>query len=378
MSLKDSINDTDFIKRVFKVIASVLIIAAVMYFIWRFSFLIVYVLTAAVVSFIGHPIVRFFDGLHIKKYRIPHSVNSFIALIVLILFVAGLIALFVPLIHEQATTISQIDFDKLSNDLKGPLAWLQSQLVEFEFINPGESLEVAIAHQAKSLVNIANADDLVSGVFGAVGSMAVHLFAVIFISYFFLKDEHMFEDIVLAIVEEKHIEATKRVFNDSKFLLRRYFLGVSVEVLLGMGLITVALWLLGVENALLIGFFAGLVNIIPYLGALLGIAVGLVLGIAGIIATGDYSSLLPLTIKIAAVMVTVHELDAIFYQPLIYAKRIQAHPLEVFFAIMIGGSLGGILGMLVAVPVYTLFRVIAREFFSNFRVIRELTAPREQ
>jgi predicted PurR-regulated permease PerM len=60
-------------------------------------------------------------------------------------------------------------------------------------------------------------------------------------------------------------------------------------------------------------------------------------------------------------------------QPLIYSSSVKAHPLEIFFVILIGGSLAGIAGMLLAIPVYTVLRVIAREFFSKFRLVNKLT-----
>lgn len=359
--------------RILKILGALMLIAGVFYVLWRFSFIIVYILIAAVVSFIGHPLVRLLDKLRVGKFRLPHSVNSLIALLFLLACVVGLFAMFVPLILQQADTISRIDFNKLSSDLQGPLAWLQEKLVQFEIIKPGESLQAIIAEKAKEIVNLTNLNTLVNGVVGIAGSLAVDLFSVLFISFFFLKDETMFEDMLLAVVPEKHVEATKKVYKDSKYLLRRYFIGVTFEIIGGMTLITIGLLILGVENALLIGFFGGLMNIIPYLGALVGTAFGLTLGITGIIATGDYAAFLPLTLKIAGVFITVHELDTTFYQPFIYASSIKAHPLEIFFAIIIGGSVGGVVGMLIAVPVYTLLRVIAREFFSNFKVVRELT-----
>jgi predicted PurR-regulated permease PerM len=61
------------------------------------------------------------------------------------------------------------------------------------------------------------------------------------------------------------------------------------------------------------------------------------------------------------------------YQPIIYSKSVKAHPLEIFVVILIGGSLGGIIGMLIAVPSYTLLRVIAREFFNKFSLVEKLT-----
>jgi predicted PurR-regulated permease PerM len=66
-------------------------------------------------------------------------------------------------------------------------------------------------------------------------------------------------------------------------------------------------------------------------------------------------------------------LDAALIQPFIFSKSVKAHPLEVFLVILVAGTVAGIPGMIFAIPSYTIFRVIAREFLSGFKIIRKLT-----
>jgi predicted PurR-regulated permease PerM len=360
-------------RRIIQVLGGLLIIGGLIYMIWRFSFLIVYILIAAAISFIGQPIVRFLDKLHIRKFHIPHGINTLIALLLLIAVFSSLFVVFVPLILQQAETISKININQLTNQLQGPLANLQAQLTTLGIIPKGETIATFLTEKAKSLVNLASLGNVVNGVLGVAGSLFVDIFSILFISFFFMKDDNMFGDIVLAIPPEKHLKATKKVLADSKMLLHRYFIGVTIEIFGGMALITLGLLILGVPNALLLGFFGGLMNIIPYVGPILGTAFGLTLGLTGALATGDFASLLPLLLKIAGVFIVVHELDTTLFQPWVYSSSVKAHPLEIFFAIIIGGTLGGIVGMLIAVPTYTVLRVIAREFFNKFRVVKKLT-----
>ena len=212
----------------------------------------------------------------------------------------------------------------------------------------------------------------------AAGNIFVGVFAIFFISFFFIKDENMFEDLVLLIVPEKHDKATRNVIQDSKELLKRYFVGVSVEILSVMLLIALGLWIFGIENALLIGFFGGIMNIIPYLGPVIGSAMGIILGITATMAGGNYSELVPTFFKLLGVFVTVQLVDNNILVPLIYAKSVKSHPLEIFLVIIMGGSLAGLVGMLMAVPVYTVLRVIAREFFQQFRVVQKITETMDQ
>jgi predicted PurR-regulated permease PerM len=148
---------------------------------------------------------------------------------------------------------------------------------------------------------------------------------------------------------------------------------VLLEVLGVMSLIAIGLWIFGIKNALLIGFFGGIMNIIPYLGPIIGSAIGITLGITSTLATGSYNELLPVIIKLAGVFLVVNFIDNNILVPVIYSKSVKSHPLEIFLIIIIGGGIAGLAGMLFAVPVYTLLRVIAKEFFQQFRVVKKLT-----
>jgi len=100
-------------KQVLKYTGYILVLVITGYMIWRFSYIIAWVLVAAVLSFIGQPLVRFFDKIHIKKLRMPHFLSALLSLIVIVLLLLGLIAIFVPLIINQAETISRIDVGQL-------------------------------------------------------------------------------------------------------------------------------------------------------------------------------------------------------------------------------------------------------------------------
>jgi predicted PurR-regulated permease PerM len=163
------------------------------------------------------------------------------------------------------------------------------------------------------------------------------------------------------------------VVAESKNLLIRYFIGILLEVIGVMSLNALGLWIFGIKNALLIGFFAGVMNIIPYLGPVIGSAIGITLGVTTTLVTGSFSDLLPVILKIAGVLSVVNFIDNNILVPVIYSKSVKSHPLEIFLVIIMGGGLGGFLGMLFAVPVYTLLRVIAKEFFNQFRLVRKLT-----
>ncbi|HEX2396200.1 MAG TPA: AI-2E family transporter [Bacteroidales bacterium] len=360
-------------KQVLRYAGYIALIALAVFLFYRFYFIGVWILVAAVVSFIGQPIALFFERIHFRGIKIPRFVAALLALLVIILIFFGFLGIFVPLIVNQASTIADIDMDKLTESIEGPLHWIDQKLRAFGIIPDGVPLQKYIISQAKSLVGLGSVGSVVANILSVAGNIFIGVFSIFFISFFFIKDENMFEDDLLLVVPKKHHKATHVVIEDSKSLLKRYFIGVITEVFSVMLLISLGLWIFGVKNALLIGFFGGIMNIIPYLGPVIGSAIGILLGITSAMANGGYNDLMPVFFKLLGVFVAVQIIDNNVLVPIIYAKSVKSHPLEIFLVIVMGGSLAGFVGMLMAVPVYTILRVIAREFFQQFRVVQKLT-----
>jgi predicted PurR-regulated permease PerM len=360
-------------KQVLKYTGYILVLLIIGFLIWHFYYIIVWLLVGAVLSFIGQPLVRFFDKIHFRKIKIPHSLSAVLSLIVIVLVFMGLIGVFVPLIINQADTISRIDVSRLAQNFLGPLQWIDEKMHELGAIPDGQTLQDFLVDKAKSVVNLGSVGSMISNFISVAGNIFVGLFSILFIAFFFLKDENMFEEGLLLFIPPKHHEATRKVVAESKNLLVRYYLGVLLELLGVMSLITIGLWIFGVKNALLIGFFGGIMNIIPYLGPVIGSVIGIVLGVTSTLAAGSYNELLPVIIKLAGVFIVVNFIDNNILVPVIYSKSVKSHPLEIFLVIIIGGGIAGLVGMLLAVPVYTLLRVIAKEFFQEFRVVKKLT-----
>jgi predicted PurR-regulated permease PerM len=361
-------------RQVLQYVGYVLLLALAGFLIWKFSFIIVWIVMASIVSFFGRPIVHFFDKIHIGKWKFPHTGSAMMALVTIVLVIAGIIAIFVPLIVNEAQTISKIDVNLLTKNLEGPLHWVDDQLHSLGVIPDGQTLQDFMVIKAKSLVSMGSITSIMNGFLSAAGTIFVGLFSVLFIAFFFLTDETMFQEILLIFIPEKYHEATRKVIADSTKLLLRYFVGVLLEVLGVMTIISLGLWILGVKNAILIGFFGGMMNIIPYLGPVIGALIAVVLGVTGVLAAGAYNEIMLILGKLGGVLLVANFVDNNILVPVIYSKSVKAHPLEIFFVIIIGGNLAGLVGMLLAIPVYTVLRVIAREFFQEFRIIKKLTA----
>ena len=210
-----------------------------------------------------------------------------------------------------------------------------------------------------------------------VASVFVALFSVMFISFFFLKDDTLFERIICALVPDRHEDQVGKTLNDIKQLLSRYFVGLIIEML-GVALVDfLGLWLIArltFSYAIGIAFIAGLLNVIPYVGPIIGEAIGVVFGIILKLGTGaglDVNIWI-FALIILAIMLAAQLIDNFIYQPLIYSTSIKAHPLEIFIVFLMAGHIGGAVGMLVAIPAYTVVRVIAIRFLYRYKAIKRL------
>jgi predicted PurR-regulated permease PerM len=197
------------------------------------------------------------------------------------------------------------------------------------------------------------------------------IFSIVFMTFFFLKDGALFKNMIEAITPDELMPKVQSIMERTSQLLTRYFGGLVLQVTIVTGIVSVGLELIGANHAFLIGMLAGLCNLVPYLGPLAGTALGVAL--VTLSASGELtasSSLLWGTLGVFAVAQLV---DNFFTQPVVFANRVHAHPLEIFIVISIAGTAAGVLGMILAVPGYTLFRIVAQELFSGFKVIDRLT-----
>ena len=183
----------------------------------------------------------------------------------------------------------------------------------------------------------------------------------------------MFDRSLMSLVKNSDENRLKNSVTKIRNLLTRYFLGLLGQVTVLFVLYTIILLIFGIENAVVIAFLCALLNLIPYVGPLIGGALMLLLSMSSNIGADFQTVILPTTIYVMIGFVVVQLIDNFVNQPLIFSTSVKSHPLEIFLIIIIGGLLLGIVGMVVAVPAYTAIKVIAKEFLSEYKVVQKLT-----
>ena len=359
--------------RRYRIVIAVAGILLGLFMIWYFFDLLVYIIIAGVLSLMGQPLVDLLSKLRIGKVRVPKWLSALVALVVLIGLAVSFILIFVPLISNQAAIISKINVDEVVGYFAGTIQHFQQTLVSWNVVGPDQTLEAIIEKQVTSLISFTSFSNLIARLLSATGTLFIGLFSVLFLSFFFLRDRHLLKSGILLFTPDKFQDQVTNVLHKTKVMLSRYFLGLVTELISMATLLTIGLSAFGIQNALLIGFVGGLMNVIPYLGPIIGATIGVVLGVSSALSQGMYDQVLFVSLEIVGTFALANLIDNMVLQPLIYSRSVNAHPIEIFLVILMAGSLAGIPGMILAIPSYTVLRIVAKEFLSGFKVIDKLT-----
>ncbi|MDL2290464.1 AI-2E family transporter, partial [Paludibacteraceae bacterium OttesenSCG-928-F17] len=163
---------------------------------------------------------------------------------------------------------------------------------------------------------------------------------------------------------KNYVEQANVVVKKINYSLTRYCVITVINTFVMIILVYLVLLLLGVKGAFLMATIVGVLNIIPYVGPILGGAIACLLGIIHCVGLGVYTDILPVMIKIIATVIAVNGVDNMVILPLMYSKSIQLHPIESLLITIIAGKIAGMGGMLLGIPVYTVLRIIVIEIYN--------------
>lgn len=356
-------------------------LAAVLALCWYLRNVLVYVILAAVLSLLCKPVMSALGRLRFRKKPLPPALLAVCSLLFALSVFLFIVTQIIPVTSNIVSTIfdnlAKSDYSLPVDAFKIFVADINSWMRE-HFTNLGTDfrIEAVIGKFLKSVFNTTSITSAVEHLASFIISIGVGLFSVVFISFFFIKDSTLFGRIVSAFVPDDMEGSVVEAITDIEYLLSRYFTGLLIEVL-GVALLNLlGLWAftgIGFSSAVGIAFITGLMNVIPYVGPLAGGAIGTILAVVLKFSAGPVSMSFWGFILIVIIIFLVTQLiDNFLYQPLIYSASIKASPLEIFVVLLVAGNSAGVLGMLVAIPAYTVVRVIASSFFMKYKPVRRL------
>jgi len=356
--------------KLFFLILAVLIVG---FLVWYFAPIVVCIIAAGVVKIIAQPMVDRLDNMRIKRYSLPRTLAVALVLSLVVIVFLGILAIIIPLIIREANLIAQIDAGKFASFFNEEIDRIQTLLRYYGIIAEEETIAHFFKQTLMEVMNVGMVSKLLTNVFAVVGNFFFYFFTTLFLSFFFLHDRTMLKNFILLLFPAKYEQNAINILYSSKKLLTRYFIGLIAEVLALSVMVSAGLYIFGVRSAIPLGFFAGVMNIVPYIGYAIATIIGVVLGVTGMISIGDYAAILPVALKILGVFVVANMIDNSVLQPFFFGKSVKAGPVEIFLVIIAAGFIGGVIGMIVAVPAYTILRIVAREFLSEFRIVQKLT-----
>ena len=350
---------------IIRAIAIILGMALFLFFLYQVQSVIGYIAIAAVISLIGRPIVRFLE----YKLKFKNTIAVVATMLILLGFFLGLIGLFIPLIILQGKNLSLLNINQLQLNIEN----LYKEIVTYfnlYHINLEQSLNTSSWF---SEIDLSHIPTFLNSFISGLGSFGIGLFSVLFISFFFLKDSKLFENVILTFIPDNEESRWKNSSNKIKDLLSRYFVGLIFQILILFIIYTIGLLIVGVENPIVIAFLCALLNLIPYVGPVIGAFLMLTLTMTSHLGESFSAVIIPKTLWVLVVFGVGQLVDNFGSQPIIFSKSVKSHPLEIFLVIIITGILFGVIGLILAVPVYTAIKVILKEFLSDNKIVKKLT-----
>ncbi|RFZ82159.1 AI-2E family transporter [Mucilaginibacter terrenus] len=284
------------------------------------------------------PISNFLE----RKLRLPRSASSFIAIILFVSFIAGILYL----VGAQVSNLAS-DWPMLKKQVDQSLYDLQEWVQQAFHINTTKQLDYIHTGTQKIL---ASGGAVLGTTFGAVSSLVLFYVFIMIFTFFILFYRRLLFRFVIAVFEDDDSHVVVDIVENVQKILRQYITGLLLEMIIVSAVAVTAFWIIGIKYAALLGLIVGLFNIIPYLG----IFSALLLSCLITFATGTLGN----TLAVGISVVGIHAVDANFLLPAIVGSKVRLNALITFMGIILGEMLWGLSGMFLSIPVIAIFKII--------------------
>jgi predicted PurR-regulated permease PerM len=348
-----------------KGVGIIVLAALALYFLYLIQSVIIYLAVSLILTLIGNPILDFLKN----RLKFNHLFATITTLLFFLLIITGLIMLFVPLILDQGKNLSLLNTAEIEKDI----LLLKNQIAAFLESHNIDSTKFFSDANIPSELNFSFLTDFFNSIIEIISNFGIGLASVMFITFFFLKERKMFVINAKYLIPDSQEEKILNSLHKINQLLSRYFIGLLIQLFVIFILYLSVLLIFGIENAFVIAFLCAVLNIVPYIGPLIASVIAAILTMLCHLGGDFQTEILPITIYVMIGFWVVQIIDNNISSPLIFSKSVNSHPLEIFLVILIAGFLFGIIGMIIAIPLHTIIKVIGKEFFPENRFIKLLT-----
>jgi predicted PurR-regulated permease PerM len=352
-------------KGILRALGTIALLCLVLFFIYKIQTVILYLCISLILCLIANPLIQFLK----KRLKFGNLLATITTLLLFILILIGFVLLFVPLIISQAKNLSLLDTNLLQNQFN----ILENNLKVYFDLHNIDLQGIVNDSKLSSKIDFNFITDFINSVLNIIANFGMGLASVFFITFFFLKDQRAFKEKAKTILPDNNEEKILNSVEKINQLLARYIIGLLIQLMVVFILYFIVLIIFGSQNALIIAFLCAFLNIIPYIGPIIATVLAAILTLISSLGTDFRSEMLPTTIYIIIGFLVVQIIDNNISQPIIFSKSVKSHPLEIFLITLISGITFGIFGMVVAIPIYTSIKVIAKEFFPTNKIVIVLT-----
>jgi len=349
------------------IVKAVLILLGIGLFIWllyELKVLFVYIIIALLITLVTAPVIKFLK----TKLKFSNFWATLSTIGLLLVLTVSLIMMFVPLITSQSQNLSLLNTRAIQQNF----LYIWSQIESFAIENDIPFKDFITNYDYQSKLDFNFIPSFINTILGTIGNFSIGFISVVFITFFVLKENDLFMRSFRNVIPDNRQNQIINSFNKITHLLSRYFAGLLLQLIVVFILYYIVLLIFNVENSFVIAFLCALLNIIPYIGPIIGMFLAGLLTMISRIGLDFQTEILPVSIYVMIGFLMVQMVDNYVNQPLIFSKSVKSHPLEIFLVILAAGFLAGIIGMIIAIPFYTIIKVIAKEFFPDNKLVKVL------
>ncbi len=321
-----------------RVILLIFFVVGAIWLLQSLAWLAALILVSTLIVYIFYPLLTFLKN----KFRLNHGVATGLVFIAFLLFFVLVISLLVPVIYFEFTELME-DFPHYTARIQAFISWLSQQLIYFDLeeevrsflLGLSENLHQAVEYLAEASIY------LIGG--------AVDFILVLFLVFYLLYDFQSVREQLVSLVPLKKRRTAEEILAIIDANVGTFIRGSLIRCFI-VGVITgTALAIVGMPHAMLLGLIAGIFNFILYIGPYIAAVPAVLLSL---------SPLAPSPLLIILIYVAIQVLDGMFLAPVVLGRVIKMKPITIIVAILAGGGLAGLLGMVLAVPVAGIIKSI--------------------
>lgn len=215
---------------------------------WYFRSIVVYILVSGVLSIMGRPLVDLFCRIRLGRFVFPRALAALAALLIMWGLIVLFFMTFIPLVTKQIEYLSTIDSDKIVMLVEGPVDRVEGLIKSLgRDMTRSLSIKDYLVMKVSGVLNINMIQNFIGSLIDIMGNIIVAIFSITFITFFFLKDQHLFFESILMWVPDAYMDNVTRALYSIKRLLTRYFIGIVIQSTCIMILITTGMTIAGID-----------------------------------------------------------------------------------------------------------------------------------